>query len=170
MKLTELQPLEKWAELETAIRAKSGLRARVYDVDGVGITDKSAHANELCAELRKTPKGLTFICAVAHQNLAAMAQNTRQPVIEECDAGLIKIVVPIFVGDEFVGAAGGCGLLMAEDGEVDDFMIHKTTELPEARIAELAEGISTITASQVKALADFIQEEVRRVVDQNRPD
>lgn len=169
MKLTELQPLDKWAELESAIREKSGLRARVYDIDGVGITDKSAHANELCAELRKTPKGLTFICAVAHQNLAAMAQNTRQPVIEECDAGLIKIVVPIFVGDEFVGAAGGCGLLMAEDGEVDDFMIHKTTDLTEARIAELAEGIGTITASQVKALADFIQEEVQRVVDQARP-
>ena len=169
MKLTEIQPLEKWAELEDAIREKSGMRARVYDVDGVGITDQSANANQLCAELRKTSKGLTFICAVAHQNLAAMAQNTRQPVIEECDAGLVKIVVPIFVGDEFVGAAGGCGLLKAEDGEVDDFMIHKTTEMSEARVAELAEGIATITASQVKALADFIAEEVQRAVDRSRP-
>ncbi len=169
MKLTDLQPLEKWAALEDAIREKSGMRARVYDVDGVGLTDKSANANELCAELRQTAKGLTFICAVAHQNLAAMAQNTRQPVIEECDAGLIKIVVPIFVGDEFVGAAGGCGLLMAEDGEVDDFMIHKTTEMPETRIAALAEGIGTITASQVKSLSEFIRDEVQRAVDKVRP-
>jgi ligand-binding sensor protein len=166
MKLTDLQPLEKWAALEDAIRQKSGLRARVYDIDGVGITDKSAHANELCPEIRSTSKGLTFICAVAHQNLAAMAQNTREPVIEECDAGLIKIVVPIFVGDEFVGAAGGCGRLMT-DGEVDDFMINKTTDIPESRIAELAASIGTLAENDVEALTDFIAEEIRRVVEKN---
>jgi ligand-binding sensor protein len=164
MKLTDLQPLDKWAELETTIHKKSGLRARVYDVDGVGITDKSAHANDLCPEIRSTSKGLTFICAVAHQNLAAMAQNTRQPVIEECDAGMIKIVVPIFVGDEFVGAAGGCGLLM-DDGEVDDFMITKTTDLPEARIAELTAGLGTMTPAEAEALAAFIGREIQCLVE-----
>ncbi len=168
MKLTDLQPIEKWAALEAAIREKSGLRARVYDVDGVGITDKSAHANDLCPEIRATSKGLTFICAVAHQNLAAMAQNTREPVIEECDAGLIKVVVPIFVGDVFVGAAGGCGLLTA-DGEVDDFMINKTTEIPEARIAELAAGIGTLSADDAQALAEFIAHEIQLVVEKNSP-
>jgi ligand-binding sensor protein len=168
MQLTDIQPVEKWAQLETAIREKSGLRARVYDIHGVGLTDKSAHANDLCPEIRSTGKGLTFICAVAHQNLAAMAQNTRKPVVEECDAGLIKIVVPIFVGDEFVGAAGGCGLLMA-DGEVDDFMINKTTDLPEARIAELVEGIATISAAEVEALTDFIARKIRHLVDSARP-
>jgi ligand-binding sensor protein len=168
MKLTDLQPLEKWAALEAAIREKSGLRARVYDVDGVSITDQSAHANDLCPAIRSTSKGLTFICAVAHQNLAAMAQNSREPVIEECDAGLIKIVVPIFVGEEFVGAAGGCGLLMA-DGEVDDFMINKTTDLPEARIAELAESIGTLSSNDAQALADFITRAIKRVVENVRP-
>ncbi len=163
MKLTDIQPLEEWAALEDAIRARSGLRARVYDVDGVGITDKSAHANDLCPEIRSTAKGLTFICAVAHQNLAAMARNSREPVVEECDAGLIKIVVPIFVGDEFVGAAGGCGLLTA-DGEVDDFMINKTTGLPEARIAELAAKVGTIAPGDLEDLAAFIAAEVQRLV------
>ncbi len=167
MKLTDLQPLEKWAALEAAIRDKTGLRARVYDVDGVGITDESAHANDLCPEIRSNPKGLTFICAVAHQNLAAMAQNTGKPVVEECDAGLIKIVVPIFVGDEFVGAAGGCGLLTA-DGEVDEFMINKTTDLPEARIAELAEKIDTISADALEALTAFIAAEIQRLVGKDR--
>jgi ligand-binding sensor protein len=168
MQLTDIQPLEKWARLEQAIRARSGLRARVYDINGVGITDPSAHANALCPEIRSTAKGLTFICAVAHQNLAAMAQNTRKPVVEECDAGLIKIVVPIFCGDEFVGAAGGCGLLMA-DGEVDEFMINKTTDLPEARIAELVEGIATIAADEVDALTDFIAQAIRELVESARP-
>ncbi len=168
MKLTDIQPLEEWAALEDAIREKSGLRARVYDIKGVGLTDKSAHANDLCPAIRSTTKGLTFICAVAHQNLAAMAQNTRQPVIEECDAGMIKIVVPIFVGDEFVGAAGGCGLLTSE-GEVDDFMINKTTDLPEAHILQLAEEIGTISASDLKSLTDFITAEIQRLVAKAAP-
>ena len=163
MKLTDIQPLEKWAALESTIRERSGLRARVYDVDGVGITDPSAHANDLCPEIRSTQKGLTFICAVAHQNLAAMARNAREPVVEECDAGLIKIVVPIFVGEEFVGAAGGCGLL-TEDGEVDEFMINKTTEIPEEKIAELAARIGTISAAALESLTAFIAAEVQRMV------
>ena len=163
MKLTDLQPLEKWVELEEAIRERSGMRASVYDTDGIGITGKSQHANDLCPEIRATGKGQTYICAVAHQNMAVMAQNSRAPVIEECDAGLIKIVVPIFAGDEFIGAAGGCGLLM-DDREVDDFMINKTTGLTEEKIATLAESVAAITPHEAEKLAAYIAGEIDRVV------
>ena len=165
MKLTDLQPLAKWIELEETIRRRSGMRASIYDIDGIGITGRSRQANNLCREIRATGKGQTYICAVAHQNMAAMAQNGRVPVIEECDAGLLKIVVPIFCGDEFVGAAGGCGLLM-EDGEVDDFMINKTTDLPESKILGLSEEIATITRAQAEELAAFIADEIERIVTQ----
>jgi len=163
MKLVDLQSLEKWAELEAAIRQRSGMRASVYDIDGIGITGQSQHANDLCPEIRATGKGQTYICAVAHQNMAAMAKNSRLPVIEECDAGLIKIVVPIIAGDEFIGAAGGCGLLM-QDGEVDDFMINKTTDLPEEKIAELAGSVVTITQQEAENLAAYIAGEIDRVL------
>jgi ligand-binding sensor protein len=165
MKLTDLQPLAKWIELEETIRRRSGMRASIYDIDGIGITGRSRQANNLCREIRATGKGQTYICAVAHQNMAAMALNGRAPVIEECDAGLLKIVVPIFCGDEFVGAAGGCGLLM-EDGEVDDFMINKTTDLPESKILGLSEEIATITRAQAEELAAFIADEIERIVTQ----
>ena len=165
MKLTDLQPLAKWVELEEAIRLRSGMRASIYDIDGIGITGRSRQANDLCREIRATGKGQTYICAVAHQNMAAMSQNGRTPIIEECDAGLLKIVVPIFCGDEFVGAAGGCGLLM-EDGEVDDFMINKTTDLSESKIIELAGSVATITRAQAEELAAFIAGEIERIVTQ----
>ena len=163
MKLTDLQPLAKWVELEEAIHRRSGMRASIYDVDGIGITGQSRHANDLCPEIRATGKGQTYICAVAHQNMAAMAQNGRTPIIEECDAGLIKIVVPIFFGDEFIGAAGGCGRLL-EDGEVDDFMINKTTDLPEEQIGKLAASVASISRDEAETLAAFIAGEIDRVV------
>lgn len=168
MKLTDLQPLAKWVALEDAIHRRSGMRASIYDIDGVGITGQSRHANELCPVIRATGKGQTYICAVAHQNMAAMAQNGRSPIIEECDAGLIKIVVPIFFEGEFIGAAGGCGRLL-EDGEVDDFMINKTTDLPEERIAELAVRISSITREEAENLAAYIAGEIDRVVKAQVP-
>jgi len=36
-------------------------------------------------------------------NIAAQAMRSRETVIEECDAGMIKLVVPIFLEDEFIG-------------------------------------------------------------------
>jgi ligand-binding sensor protein len=149
--------------LEEDIRQRSGMRASIYDIDGIGLTGRSRHANALCPAIRATGKGQTYICAVAHQNMAAMAQNSRTPVIEECDAGLLKIVVPIIVDGTFVGAAGGCGLLM-EDGEVDDFMINKTTDLAEEEIATLAESVAPITLQEAEKLAAYIAGEIDRVV------
>ena len=63
-----------------------------------------------------------------------------QAVIEECDAGLAKIVVPIFVGERVLGAVGACGMLL-DEGEVEPFLIHKTTGIAEDRIEDLADGI-----------------------------
>lgn len=163
MNLTDLQPLEKWIELEEEIHRRSGMRASVYDIDGIGITGRSGHANDLCPEIRASGKGQTYICAVAHQNMAAMAQSSGAPVIEECDAGLLKIVVPIFCRGDFIGAAGGCGLI-AENGEVDDFMINKTTGLPEERIAALAGSVLTMTRRQAEELAAFIGGEIERLL------
>lgn len=167
MKLTDLQPMETWVALEEAIRNRSGMRASIYDIDGIGITGRSRQANDLCREIRATGKGQTYICAVAHQNMAAMAHSSRGPIIEECDAGLLKIVVPIFCRDEFVGAAGGCGLLL-ENGEVDDFMINKTTELEEGKILDLADSVATMTRAQAEELAVFISSEIDRLLERCR--
>ncbi len=163
MKLTDVQPLSKWLELEEAIHERTGMRASIYDIDGIGITGKSKQANALCEAIRDTGKGQTYICAVAHQNMAVIATQTREPVIEECDAGLIKIVVPIFVGGELIGAAGGCGLLL-EGGEADEFMINKTTDLPESLIGELAETVAPMTRVEADELALFIKEAVEKLV------
>ena len=76
MELTDLLPLEKWAELETEIHARSGLESNVFNTDGIRITDNKVWVNRLCPAIKATDKGQAFICAVAHMNLAAMAGST----------------------------------------------------------------------------------------------
>ena len=156
MKLTDIQPIEKWVELEKEIVERFAVDSNVFGVDGVRITEFKAWANKLCPAIKATDKGQSFICAVAHMNIATQAKQTRQAVIEECDAGLVKIVVPIFVDEEFIGAVGACGVLL-KDGEVDTFLINKITEIEEEKAEQLAEGIGTMANEKAEALAQFVQ-------------
>ena len=163
MELTDLLPLEKWAELEKEVTRRSGLDASVFNTSGIRITDFKQWANNLCPAIKATDKGQSFICAVAHMNLAEQARQTRKPVIEECDAGLVKLVVPVFVNDEFLGAFGGCGYLL-DDGEVDTFMVNKTTDIDEEEIDRLSQGINAISTDEAESLVRYIADEIEKII------
>jgi len=159
----DIAPLEKWAELEEEIFHFSGLNASVYNTDGIRIIPKENWNNALCPRVKGTPKGQAFICAVAHMNLANEAAKTHAAVIEECDGGLLKIVLPIFVAGTCIGAVGGCGLL-AEDGEVDSFMINKTTEIPEEEIEALAATVGTMSRARAEETAQLIKQRLEAII------
>ena len=105
MTLTDIAPLERWVTLEKDINAKSGLDVNVFNTKGYRISDLKNWANDLCPEIKATDKGQSFICAPAHMNIAAMAAQTKKTVIEECDAGMLKMVVPIIMNGNFIGAS-----------------------------------------------------------------
>ena len=156
-------PAEKWMELEKKIHEKSGLDSNVFDTNGYRITDFKQWVNRLCPVVKDSDKGQSFICAVAHMNIAAIAINTREPVIEECDAGLVKLVVPIFYDDDFIGAVGACSLLL-DDGEVDSFMVNKTIGLDESEVDALSNDIPSVTTEQLEDLAVYIRAEIENLL------
>lgn len=164
MKLTDILSVEQWIELERDIHKKSGLNPTVYDTRGVSITRTTTWPNSLCPEIKAIPKGQTFICSTAHQNIAGEAQSSRKPVVDACDAGLVKIVVPIYVHDTFVGAAGGCGLLL-EGGAVEGFYVGKTLGVEEEKIEELAQSVPVMSAEKAWSVANFIKERLDSIVD-----
>lgn len=163
MTLTDLASTEKWIELEKDIHQKSGLDVNVFDPKGYRISEFKNWANCLCPEIKATDKGQSFICAPAHMNIAAMAMRSKQPVIEECDAGMLKLVVPIFLDDKFVGAFGACGFLL-DKGEVDSFLVSKMTDISEDTVEELSEGIPVITTEKAKTLSQYLMDKVARIV------
>jgi ligand-binding sensor protein len=162
MKLTDILPLEKWVELEKEIHRRSGLNSNVFDINGIRISDFQQWPNNLCPAVKATDKGQSFICAVAHMNIAAQARQTGEAVIEECDAGLFKVVYPIFVKGEFLGALGGCGLLL-DDGETDIFFINKVTDIDEEKLEELSAGIERRSRAEMEKLARFMKDEVDKI-------
>jgi ligand-binding sensor protein len=163
MKLTDIAPLERWMELENDINTRSGMDANVFDTRGYRISDQKHWANKLCPAIKDTDKGQSFICAPAHMNIAAQAMRSREPVIEECDAGMIKLVVPIFLNEEFVGAVGACGLKF-EDGEIDSFLVNKMTEMDEEKVETLSATVPSIAREKAEELKQFIQEKIDAIL------
>ena len=163
MKLLDILPIEKWIELEKEINKRSGLNASVFDADGIRITDFKKWANRLCPRIKANEKGQSYICAVAHQNAANEAQKTKGPAIVECDAGLAKVVVPILIDGEFLGVAGGCGLLLYSS-EIESFLIHKTTGIDVEELEKLSDDIATIPTAKVESITKYIEQELDRIM------
>jgi ligand-binding sensor protein len=163
MELTDLLTLEQWKAFEKEITGRSGLDANVFNTDGVRITDHKNWANRLCPAIKATDKGQSYICAVAHMNLASQAKHTQKSIIEECDAGLVKIIVPIFVNDMFLGAVGACGCLL-DDGEVDPFLINMTIGMDEEEIEKLSDDISTISSEKAQSLILYIEDQISKII------
>ena len=165
MELTDLRSVDEWMALEKEIHERFGLDTNVFNTDGIRITPYKSWVNRLCPEIKATDKGQSFICAVAHMNLAAMARSSGKTVVEECDAGILKIVVPIFVADRFVGAVGACGKCM-RDGEVDAFLINKVTGIDEETVQGLARDITPISSETITELIAFTEERIQNIVRQ----
>lgn len=164
MQLTDICSLDQWMEFEESIHRRFAIDINVFNPEGIRITDHKAWVNRLCPAIKATDKGQAFICAVAHMNIAAEARRAQEPVIEECDAGLIKLVVPIIADGRFLGAVGACGLRF-EDGEVDPFLVHQITGIPEETVEELSGDIGVMGREKAQELARTIETEIRERID-----
>ena len=163
MELTELLSKDDWARFEKVLFERFNINCTVYDTTGTGITGKPNWSNRLCPQVKANKDSLAAICATGNQHFLAQAKQTRKPVIGECDAGLLKIAVPIFVDDQFLGTAGGCGLL-PEGGEVETFLLEKTMGISQDQIADLCVGLGTMTQDQAETMATFIVQRIEKYV------
>lgn len=164
MNLTDIAALETWMALENEIHDRFAIDANVFDPKGYRITPQKHWVNPLCPAVKDTDKGQSFICAPAHMNIAAMARQSRTAVVEECDAGMLKLVVPIYRGEEFLGAVGACGVRF-EDSEIDSFLVHKMTGIDADRVEELAADVPAIPRARAEELRDFIQGRLKTLLE-----
>ena len=102
-------------------------------------------------------------------NIATRAMSSKKPVIDECDTGMLKLVVTIFANEEYVGAVGVWGFFL-DDGEVDSFLVSKMTGISEEKVERLTEGIATITAEKTQILVQYIAVQVTKILaDYRKP-
>jgi len=159
VKLTELMSIEKWEALEKAFNKRSGLNACVYDTEGFRITSFAAWANDLCPAIKSSPQGASAICALANQYVTSQAKETGQPVIIDCDAGMVKFAIPIFWNNDFLGTVGGCGHRLP-DSEVETFLIHKAIGRDLKELDAMAADVKIISNEEINEHIKFLQNEL----------
>ncbi len=164
MELTDICPLETWEELENNLFTKFNFQGSVFNPEGIRISQVKNWSNDLCPAIKATKNGQSYICSTAHMNMTAMVKKSRSLVMEECDAGFVKLVVPIIYEDEFLGVAGGCGLL-AEDGDADTFAVNKIAGINETKAEELAQELPVITHEEMADASAYLQEQVSLILE-----
>ena len=81
----------------------------------------------------------------------------------------MKFAVPIFVDDEFVGVVGGCGKLRGE-GQVDQYLVHRTADLSEEVVAELSGDVETLPEDKLEAVVNYVEKKVDEIIREFRTD
>ncbi|HIC91502.1 MAG TPA: hypothetical protein EYP21_05490 [Syntrophaceae bacterium] len=163
LQLMDLLPVDEWIELSKEINKNFGLQAVTFDKDANALHKPPVWANVLCPLIKGDKEGGAFICAQSHIVMANKAKVERKPVVEDCNAGFVKVVVPVFVGDDFLGVTGGCGLVR-EDGEVDTFFVAKTLHKNEEEVRDLLSRVKTISPQKLEEFVSYIQLRVKEIV------
>jgi len=155
VELTDLMPLSGWRQLEEDLHSCSGMNASAFDPQGKRLTDYANWGNALCPRIKSNPNGLQAICACANQVLMRQAAQEEQPILEECDAGLAKLLVPVIRSGQFLGVAGCCGSRL-QGSAIDTHYIARTTGMPETEVIRLADAVPTISRQRAEEVLDWI--------------
>ncbi len=165
MFMTDLLSKDQWTDLEKTIHNDWNFNASAYDAKGMTFTGFKNFVNPLCSEIKSHPEGIQAICSVAHQHMAQLARDTGKSVIEQCDAGMLKICTPIIIDGEFIGIVGGCGRV-PDESEIETFTVHKSISIPLNDVEMLAKDVPNISNGKAQDLATFLE---KFVADIPRP-
>ena len=161
MTLKDLISEEDLAALQQELHDRFGLNADIMDAEGHRLLGNT-WGNDLCRAIRNDEKGFGAICATAGQMFTQLLKKG-EPFVEYCDAGMVRVSVPVVVDGEVVGAVGGCGLVPADE-EVDEFTVGMMSGLDEAAIAERVKTVHAADEARLAEIQAFINERIQALL------
>jgi ligand-binding sensor protein len=156
-KVYEVTPLElkteqEWQEILDRFAREIGMTACLTDDKG-GLLQCRGDRPPLCKAIRDKPQALTFICSQTNSAMLAEAKVTLRPQIDLCEAGLLRVVVPLIHDGVLVGQIAACGLAPL-DQELDSFLIGKQLGLSEEQVLELARATPRASEEALRSPVD----------------
>jgi ligand-binding sensor protein len=158
MKPTDLKTDAEWDALLREFSSDCGMAVLLTDDKGE-VVRESGERFPLCTAIRNNDGAATFICS---QTNTAMLQTVRaelQPVIDICEAGLYRVVVPIVRDGSLVGQVAACGLA-PEDEEFDPFLVARVLEIDEDEVVELFGDTRPGSEEEIMAAARALFDEL----------
>lgn len=166
MKLDDLLSIQLCQQLEQQICRSHALNVTIFSDFGDRITAAPQWGNSLCPYIKGNELANASICAVVHQHLMDRVKKTEEPAIDLCDVGLVKILVPICHQNLFYGVVSCCGTL-PKGGELEDFLIQKTTGLTDEEIHRHSETIKITTEADIRRIIQTTKKHLARFVGNN---
>ncbi|HVO40278.1 MAG TPA: PocR ligand-binding domain-containing protein [Spirochaetia bacterium] len=121
MKLQDIFAVEEWDKLLGSFKTVVGIAPLTIDAEGGAVTSP-CFTCEACQMIKSTPEGARR-CKEGHVQMVKEARESRKALIKLCHAKFLKVTIPIFKGDEFLGVTGGCNI-MPENAPADDTFFH----------------------------------------------
>ncbi|MBM4328021.1 MAG: hypothetical protein FJ118_12765 [Deltaproteobacteria bacterium] len=134
----DLKTEKEWEEILDRCAKEANMTACLTDGDGKLLFCRMDRF-PLCKAIRENQGALTTICMKTNTAMRSVVGKTRRPEIDMCEAGLLRLVVPIFNGRELLGQIAACGLTSKED-EIEDFLVAKELGVTEEEVAEMAQA------------------------------
>ena len=157
MHMTDLIPAEDLRALQQELSERYGLNADIMDADGKRLFG-ATWGNDLCRAIRDDDKGFGAICVPAGQMFTHLMKQG-EPFTEECDAGMMRVSVPVVVNDMVIGSIGGCGLV-PHDGEADGFTIGMMSDIEEPNASAMSRKLIPIPEGRVEEIQAFIRKRI----------
>lgn len=162
MELFTLCKSEQWQEILEKLSQKSKLVMSLTDPGGKIFLTSSGVRNPLCTEIRNKPEALKFICSQTNTAMTQMVSRTKEPVVETCEGGMLRVAVPVLFEGEILGQITGCGVLDNPD-EIDAFYLSKQTGLEESVINEMIKDIEICLEETVASFSNEILDELQKI-------
>lgn len=154
MNALDVKSKEEWEALMKEIAEKTRLTVTLGDGKGSHIlTTDSWTRCSLCARIREKKEAITFICSQTNTAMIEEAKRVKGPVVDFCDAGLIRMAVPIFRDGEVIGQLTACGAVVPDE-EVDAFLVAQQAGITEEEAEVLAGEAPVVSMEEIQKLAD----------------
>ncbi len=156
MNVFDIKTEEEWCGLLDGFHDQTGLAVSLTDPNGKILLTCGVR-NPLCQAIRDKPETLTYVCSQTNMAMTAEVKATRHAVLESCEAGLVRVAIPVLKDGELVAQVTGCGIAASKD-EIDVFMLSRQLGLEETEINELVEKVVVGSEEDIEKVAEKIED------------
>jgi ligand-binding sensor protein len=148
----EIMSAEQWDELLEELASDSLMTSALLDSQGA-VLRTHGRRNALCKMIRQEGESRTSICSQTSAAMLEMVRVTLGPVIEECEAGMMRVVIPVVRGGVLAYQVALCGRL-AHDGQIETFLLSKLMRVGEDDVSDLSRSVTLVARKYLRDLAE----------------
>lgn len=152
MNVYDIKNESEWNAVLDALYEEVGMAASLTDPVGKMLQVRGDRY-PLCAAIRANEQSLTFVCSQTNTVMLAEVKVTLEPTVDECEVGLIRLVVPLVREGELVGQITACGSI-ADPEDADVFLLSKQLNVDEQEAQRLLEKTPGLSVDRAQEAAE----------------